>query len=103
MSRESKCVFDELKQKKKNIEMICQKYGVADIRVFGSAIRNDLKQTSDVDLLIHVEQESGMSLFDLAKLQEELEQIIKRPVDLVLEDTLPPAIMNRVLEEAQPL
>lgn len=96
-------IIDQLKEQKFKILDKAEEYGVSDIRVFGSVVRNDESSSSDVDLLIHVERDSGISMFGLAKLQEELEQLIGRPVDLVLDDTLHPAISERILKEAQPL
>lgn len=100
---ESNPVLQMLKQKKMDIERISKKYGISDIKVFGSTVQNKMTNNSDVDLLIHVNKDSGLSLFDLAKLQDELEGLIKHPVDLVLEDTLHPIIAHQIQEEAQPL
>jgi uncharacterized protein len=49
--------------------------------LFGSFARKDATKTSDIDLL--VEFESGMNLFKLIAIKQELEQILDKTVDLV--------------------
>jgi uncharacterized protein len=49
--------------------------------VFGSYARNEATSTSDLDLL--VEFESGMNLFTLISLKQELEKLMNKSVDLI--------------------
>lgn len=60
---------------------ILRAHGVAKASVFGSFARGDFSDTSDFDLLIEYTQPT--SLFDQIDLQQELEIITKRPVDVV--------------------
>lgn len=55
-------------------------------RIFGSVARGQAGADSDVDLLVQFEQ--GSSLFDLMALQDELEQLLGAPVDIVSEGGL---------------
>ncbi len=54
--------------------------GARDVRVFGSVARGEERPESDVDLL--VELEPGRTLFDLAALEERLEVLLGRPVQV---------------------
>lgn len=99
----SQSFLEFLRNLKPLIFNTAQKYGVSNIRIFGSAVRNEMTPTSDVDLLVHVDRDSGLTLFALARLEEELEQLIGRPVDVVLDDALSPSIRERILQEVHPL
>lgn len=70
-------------------------------RVFGSALRGDDVEGSDLDLL--VDPLPGATLLDMAGLQLELEEILGLAVDVLTPGDLPRRIRDRVLGEAQPL
>ena len=59
---------------------IIGRYPVSNPRVFGSAARGEDQETSDLDLLVHVE--GPMSYFDLAGLALELEALLGCKIDL---------------------
>jgi len=61
----------------------CQKWGITELAVFGSALRPDFGPASDVDVLVTFAPDSHPSLFDLVQMKEELEAILGREVDLV--------------------
>ena len=65
------------------IAAIAQFYSVSEISVFGSSIRDDIRQESDIDLLITFREGSAVSLFDLMELEERLSKIFGRPVEIV--------------------
>jgi predicted nucleotidyltransferase len=70
-------------------------------RVFGSVVRGEDTEESDLDLL--VDALPGTTLFDLGGLQEELEAALGVRVDLRTPGDLPAGVRARVLEEARPL
>lgn len=90
-----------LKAKREEILRVCAKYGARNVRVFGSVVRGEADEQSDIDFL--VEMETGRSLFDLGGLQYELEQLLGRPVDVVTDRGLKARIRERVLKETVPL
>ena len=90
-----------LKEKRQEILDICAKHGARNIRVFGSVVRGEADEHSDVDFV--VELEPGRSLFDLGGLQYELELLLGCQVDVVTERGLRTRIRERVLREAVPL
>ena len=61
----------------------CQRWQVTELALFGSALREDFGPDSDVDLLVTFAPGAGHSLFDLAAMEEELEEMLGRKVDLV--------------------
>ncbi len=90
-----------LGEKREEILRICAKYGAWNVRVFGSVVRGEADEHSDIDLL--VEMESGRSLFDLGGVQYELQQILGCHVDVTTAKGLKKRIRDRVLHEATPL
>ncbi len=77
------------------------RYGVHNVRVFGSVARGEATDESDIDLLVSLE--SGRSLLDLGGLLFELEQILGVRVDIVTEKGLRKRIRDEVLRDAVPL
>jgi predicted nucleotidyltransferase len=73
-------------------------FGVRSLALFGSMARNEATAQSDVDLLVEFERPVG--LFELFALQDELEALLGRPVDLGTVQSLKPRVRERVLEEA---
>ncbi len=67
MTKKSFTTLNQLKQKRAEIYKIADRYGVSNIRVFGSVARGEEKKNSDVDLLTTLN--SGISLFGLVKLE----------------------------------
>jgi len=77
------------------------RYGIGNIRVFGSFARGDAGPTSDVDLL--VDYLPGQKGFAFVRFCEEAEALLGRSVDVATEKSLHPLIRERVLAEAVPL
>ena len=73
------------------------KYSVREIGIFGSYVRNEQGQSSDVDIL--VEFEKTPSLLEFISLENCLSAILGVKVDLVMKDSLKPNIGRHILEE----
>jgi hypothetical protein len=82
---------------------ICQRYGVRELSIFGSAIREDFRADSDVDLLVQFDPSATIGFMALAAMQRELSALLGRNVDLVPKDGLKPFIRDSVLSAAQVL
>jgi uncharacterized protein len=65
------------------IAAFAQRWRVAELAVFGSALRDDFSPQSDVDFLVTFLDGSSWSLSDFARMEEELSAIVGREVDLV--------------------
>mgnify|MGYP000669207223 CR=1 FL=1 len=74
------------------------RYGVHDVRVFGSVARGEDTESSDVDLL--VELDANIGLLSLAKLTRELSEVVGVEVDVVPAGSLKATIRDDVLNEA---
>jgi predicted nucleotidyltransferase len=61
----------------------CRRWGVHELALFGSVLRDDFRPDSDVDVLVAFEPGVRRTLFDLGAMQEELEALFGRSVDLV--------------------
>ncbi|MDP9355911.1 MAG: nucleotidyltransferase family protein [Chloroflexota bacterium] len=65
------------------IAALCRRYRVRELSLFGSALRDDFRPDSDLDLLVEFEPTAGWSLFDLVDMQDELGALMGRSVDLI--------------------
>lgn len=84
--------------KRDEVLQLASARGARKVRVFGSVARGDAGAESDVDFLVDLDDER--TLFDLGHLLLDLEELLGRKVDLVLEEALHPYIRKRVLREA---
>ena len=75
------CTLDDL-------EPLCQRWKILEMGLFGSALRDDFRADSDIDILITFEDQPGWSLLDLVDLKAELEKIFGRSVDIVQKKNL---------------
>jgi predicted nucleotidyltransferase len=91
--------LDELiKRHREAIYALAGKYGVSNVRVFGSVSRRSADEDSDIDFLVDIQP--GTSLFDLGGLLSDLRTLLKCNVDVVTPKGLKPRIRRRVLNEA---
>jgi predicted nucleotidyltransferase len=65
--------------------------------IFGSFARNEAKEDSDIDILVKFK--SRKSLFDLARLELELERESKRKIEVITYDSINPLIKEQILKE----
>ncbi len=56
--------------------------------MFGSVLRDDFDVNSDIDVLVSFDDENQISLFDLAQMQIELQEIFNRQVDILEKEAL---------------
>ena len=90
-----------LPQHRETIRQLVLEAGMANPRVFGSVLRGEDVDGSDLDLL--VDPSPKTSLLDLAGLQMEIEARTGVKVDLLTPRCLPLKFRQRVLDEAQPV
>lgn len=94
-------LFILLQQHRIQMREVARRFPVANLRVFGSVLRGLDAEGSDLDLL--VDPLPGTTLFDLGGLQDELEELLGIPVDLLTPDDLPKKFRSIVLAEARPI
>jgi len=86
---------------RESLEDFCCRYQVNRLALFGSVVRDDFRADSDVDVLISFDPAARVSFMTLGKMKRELSLIFRRPVDLVPQDGLKPAIRDEILASAQ--
>jgi predicted nucleotidyltransferase len=90
----SKAKFNEIKEK---VSPIMKRYGVKKVALFGSLVRGEMREDSDVDILVEIE--SDISLLDFVGLKIEIEEALGRKVDLVEYCTIKPLLKDKILKE----
>lgn len=65
------------------IEDFCRRWKVQEFSLFGSVLRGDFNDTSDVDVMVSFQGNAGWSLLDHVSMRDELVAICGRNVDLV--------------------
>jgi predicted nucleotidyltransferase len=65
------------------LEEFCRRWKIAELRVFGSALREDFRPDSDLDLLVTFTPDADPSLLDHVAMEEELSGIVACKLDLV--------------------
>ena len=75
-------------------------FGVTSIELFGSYVRGEQDDRSDLDVLVEFDPDRNLSLFDLVGLQLELSDWLGIRVDLVEKRSIKPALRDRILREA---
>ncbi|HEY0827372.1 MAG TPA: nucleotidyltransferase family protein [Bacilli bacterium] len=91
----------QLNNKRDGILTVAKKYGASNLKIFGSVIRGEANENSDIDFLVAFED--NRSLFDVIGLKQELEEMLERNVDIVTGESLHWYIKDKVLNEALPL
>lgn len=77
---------------------ILKKAGVTNSSVFGSVVRGEVREDSDIDILIEFPKDR--SLFDFIDLQHKLEEVLNKKVDLGEYSTIKPRLKDHILKEA---
>ena len=98
MSASDTDISQLLQEKREEILQLAAKHGAYNVRVFGSVARGEAGADSDVDFL--VDMGPGRTLFDLAGLLVELQDLLGCGVDIVEPEGLHQYIKDRVMREA---
>lgn len=89
------------------IAAFCRRWSIARLEVFGSALRDDFRSDSDLDLVATYAPQARWSLLDRVRMKLELESMLGRQVDLLNRRALEKAGRGlraaAILAEAQPL
>ena len=72
----------------KEIEEFCKRWSITKFSVFGSVLREDFRPDSDIDVLVSIDPKAKIDLFELIDMKLELQELFKRPVDLVEKEGL---------------
>ncbi len=90
--------FEEIQKKLESMKpRLEEEYGVEEIGIFGSWVRNEETESSDLDVLITFEKPIG--LLELVHMENEISDRLNVDVDLVTKKSLKPRIRDHVSEE----
>ena len=70
------------------IELFCQKWQITEFALFGSVLRDDFKEQSDIDVLVSFDKDAKRGLTETIQMRDELEILFNRPVDLIVKDAI---------------
>lgn len=65
------------------IAKFCRRWRIRELALFGSALRDDFSSDSDLDFLVDFEQDTDWGLLEHIQMQQELEALVQRGVDLI--------------------
>ena len=90
-----------LKELRQQLPILAERYGVETLEVFGSYVRAEQKANSDLDILVTFQEVP--SLLTFIAIENYLSDELGVKVDLVMKDSLKPAIGKVILNEALPV
>ena len=93
--------LEDIRRLRPQIMTLVRRCRAREISVFGSCVRGEMREDSDIDFL--VDFEVNYSLLDIARLLNGLEDLLGRKVDVVPRSALRDELKPYVLTEAQPL
>lgn len=91
----------KVKIPKQELAEFCRRYQVQKLALFGSVLGNNFRADSDVDVLVSFQPNARIGFITFSRMQRELADLFKRPVDLVLMDGLKPVIRDSVLSNIE--
>ncbi len=83
------------------IAEFCRRHPIAKLSLFGSVLRDDFRDASDVDFLVEFEPGAKVTYFYLAQLEIDLEEIVGRKVDVRLAGELDKRFRDEVVRSAE--
>ena len=82
---------------RQHLQKLTQEYNISYLGIFGSYIRGEQKEDSDLDILVEFSKEPD--LLEFIGLKQELSETLGVEVDLVMKSALKPRIGKRILED----
>ncbi|MCX6601622.1 MAG: nucleotidyltransferase domain-containing protein [bacterium] len=73
---------------REEVEKFCRKWNIAEFSLFGSILRDDFREDSDVDVLVTFAADTHWTLFDLVHMEDGLKEIFGRNVDLMIRESV---------------
>ena len=92
---------DALASNRAAIRLVVESHRARNARVFGSVLRGQDTDSSDLDILIDPTPDT--TLFDIGAIRHELGKLLGVPVDVVTPNALPVSFRASVLAEARPV
>jgi len=92
--------LDETIKILKENQDVLQKHFVKDLYIFGSFARNEVREMSDIDILVDFEPDARIGIFEFIRLKRDLSELLHCEVDLATRDSLHKALRKDILNEA---
>lgn len=83
--------------------ILAERYGVRIVGVFGSYVRDEQREDSDIDILVELERPPRITLIGLVELEHQLSDLLGLKVDMALKSNLRKRIGQRILSELVPV
>ena len=81
-------VYPRLGISRERLEAFCRDWDIIEFALFGSVVREDFKPESDIDVMVEFSRDAKWGLWDLVRLQRNLEELLHRNVDVVEKGTI---------------
>lgn len=92
---------DALNLKRSEVRQVIKNFRVTNARVFGSVLRGEDTDNSDLDILVDPTAET--TLFDIGAIRHELAELLGVSVDVLTPNALPDKFRAEVLAQARPI
>ena len=89
-------VLRNITYSQKKLHDFCRRWKIIRLEIFGSAIRDDFNEESDIDIIVELERPIGWKFFSL---ELYLESIFNRKIDLVTKNALKKQIKDSILKQ----
>ena len=96
--KKEQLVTQKVREKILNIAKL---HGIVKVRLFGSLVRGEATEASDIDFL--VDMEDGRSLLELIGFKQDIEELLNCKVDVLSSGGVSPYLKERIFSEAVPL
>ena len=83
------------------LKNFCKKNKIKKLSLFGSFLKHNYRQESDVDFLVEFEDDAKYGLLDIARMERELSELLGKKVDLRTPDELSKYFRDNVVKEAE--
>jgi len=78
----------QIEPDRRRVAEFCERWGISELSLFGSVLRDDFRPDSDVDVLVSFAPETDWDYWNWPQMQDELRVIFGRDVDLVVKESL---------------
>jgi uncharacterized protein len=95
-------VTPDIEVDQERLAAVCEKYGIAELQIFGSRARGSARPDSDIDVL-YTSRPGHRLGWEIEQLADDLSDLFGHPVDLISARALHPRLKPAVLAEARPL
>jgi hypothetical protein len=90
-----------LEEIKKKVLPVVKRYEVQKAALFGSFVRGEQKEDSDIDILVEFKDRENKTLLDLIGLELELQEVLNRKVEVLTYRSIHPLLKDYILKEQE--